>query len=95
MRLRDLSPGPSPAPGGAHEGRSIIVVRDLTKRFGPVTAIENLSFTVKAGEAVALWGPNGAGKSTVLHCLLGVVRYEGSLRLVSTSHAAMGKKCGA
>lgn len=92
MRLRDLSPGPSPAPGGAHEGRSIIVVRDLTKRFGPVTAIENLSFTVKAGEAVALWGPNGAGKSTVLHCLLGVVRYEGIIEIGEHEPRRHGKE---
>jgi ABC-type multidrug transport system ATPase subunit len=59
----------------------MIVVRGLTKRFGPVTAVEDLSFTVEAGEAVALWGPNGAGKSTVLHCLLGIVRYDGTIEL--------------
>jgi len=66
---------------GWEYGNPMIVVRGLTKRFGPVTAVEDLSFTVEAGEAVALWGPNGAGKSTVLHCLLGIVRYEGTIEL--------------
>ncbi len=59
----------------------LVAVCGLTKRFGPVTAVENLSFTVKAGEAVALWGANGAGKSTVLHCLLGLLNYEGTIEL--------------
>jgi nitrous oxidase accessory protein len=66
---------------GWEYGNPMIVVRGLTKRFGPVTAVEDLSFTVEAGEAVALWGPNGAGKSTVLHCLLGIVRYDGTIEL--------------
>jgi nitrous oxidase accessory protein len=67
--------------GAGQKANPMIVVRGLTKRFGPVTAVEDLSFTVEAGEAVALWGPNGAGKSTVLHCLLGIVRYEGTIEL--------------
>jgi nitrous oxidase accessory protein len=66
---------------GWEYGNPMIVVRGLTKRFGPITAVEDLSFTVEAGEAVALWGPNGAGKSTVLHCLLGIVRYDGTIEL--------------
>jgi nitrous oxidase accessory protein len=66
---------------GWEYGNPMIVVRGLTKRFGPVTAVEDLSVTVEAGEAVALWGPNGAGKSTVLHCLLGIVRYDGTIEL--------------
>jgi nitrous oxidase accessory protein len=66
---------------GWEYGNPMIVVRGLTKRFGPVTAVEDLSFTVEAGEAVALWGPNSAGKSTVLHCLLGIVRYDGTIEL--------------
>ena len=80
--FRHPSPAPSPLRrGGWEKGKPMIVVRGLTKRFGSVTAVEDLSFTVEAGEAVALWGPNGAGKSTVLHCLLGVVRYDGTIEL--------------
>ncbi len=42
-----------------------IVVAHLTKRFGSVIALNDVSFTVANGETVALWGPNGAGKTTL------------------------------
>lgn len=77
--------------GSWEKWKPMIVVRSLTKRFGPVTAVENLSFTVEAGEAVALWGPNGAGKSTVLHCLLGIVRYDGTIELGGCDPHRQGK----
>ena len=48
----------------------MIEVRNLTKRFGRFTAVDDLSFTVGRGEAVALWGANGAGKTTAVRCLL-------------------------
>jgi ABC-2 type transport system ATP-binding protein len=41
-----------------------IEVRGLTKRFGEVTAVDDLSFTVNAGTVTGFLGPNGAGKST-------------------------------
>ncbi|WP_276271587.1 ABC transporter ATP-binding protein [Haloarcula litorea] len=43
----------------------------LTKRFGPVTAVDELSLTVETGEVFGFLGPNGAGKSTVINLLLG------------------------
>ncbi|MFC6723261.1 ABC transporter ATP-binding protein [Halobium palmae] len=43
----------------------------LTKRFGTVTAVEDLSFTVEEGEVFGFLGPNGAGKSTTINILLG------------------------
>lgn len=55
----------SPAP--------VIDVARLGKTFGPVTAVENLSFTVHAGEIFGLLGPNGAGKSTTLRILITVL----------------------
>lgn len=70
---------------------SLIVVRDLTKRFGSVTAVKELSFTVEAGEAIALWGANGAGKSTVLHCLLGLLHYDGTIELCGYDPRRHGK----
>ena len=45
----------------------------LAKRFGPVTAVKEVSLTVDAGQIVGLLGPNGAGKSTTLHMLLGLI----------------------
>jgi ABC-2 type transport system ATP-binding protein len=51
-----------------------ITIEGLTKRFGPVTAVEDLSFTVPAGSVTGFLGPNGAGKTTTLRMLLGLVR---------------------
>ena len=48
---------------------SAIVARDLTKRFGPRTAFEGVSFEVGAGEVFGFLGPNGAGKTTTVRVL--------------------------
>src|SRR5262245_29654393 len=50
----------------------MIRARELTKRFGSFTAIEDVSFTVASGEIVGFLGPNGAGKSTTMRILAGV-----------------------
>lgn len=50
-----------------------IEVRSLTKRFGAVTAVDDVTFTVAPGRVTALLGPNGAGKTTALRILLGLV----------------------
>ena len=50
-----------------------IVIEQLTKRFGPVLAVDDLSFTVPAGRVTGFLGPNGAGKTTTLRILLGLV----------------------
>lgn len=51
-----------------------IDVSGLTKRFGNVTAVDDLSFTVQPGRVTGFLGPNGAGKTTTLRSLLGLVR---------------------
>jgi branched-chain amino acid transport system ATP-binding protein len=51
-----------------------LAVRGLTKRFGGLTATDNLDFTVTAGEVHAVIGPNGAGKTTLIAQLAGVLR---------------------
>ncbi len=53
---------------------SVIEVRGLTKRFGPVLAVDRLSFAVEPGSVVGFLGRNGAGKTTTLRMLLGLVR---------------------
>jgi ABC-2 type transport system ATP-binding protein len=50
-----------------------VEVRDLSKRFGRVQAVKNLSFDVEAGRVTGFLGPNGAGKSTTLRALLGLI----------------------
>ena len=50
-----------------------IVVANLTKRFGNVRAVDDLSFEVEPGTVTGFLGPNGAGKTTTLRCLLGLV----------------------
>jgi ABC-2 type transport system ATP-binding protein len=51
-----------------------IEIHGLTRRFGDVVAVEDLSFDVRAGAVTGFLGPNGAGKSTTLRMLLGLVR---------------------
>lgn len=59
----------------------MIEVEHLTKRYGAARAVADLSFTVRAGTAVAMWGHNGAGKTTTLRCVLGLVPFEGTIRV--------------
>jgi ABC-2 type transport system ATP-binding protein len=49
---------------------------EVTKRYGPVLALDQVSFTIAPGEMVALLGPNGAGKSTTVDVLLGLRQPE-------------------
>jgi ABC-2 type transport system ATP-binding protein len=51
-----------------------VEIRDLSKRFGRVEAVKDLSFDIEAGRVTGFLGPNGAGKSTTLRALLGLVR---------------------
>ena len=51
-----------------------IAVEGLTKRYGEVTAVDDLSFTVRAGAVTGFIGPNGAGKTTALKTIVGLAR---------------------
>jgi ABC-2 type transport system ATP-binding protein len=59
--------------GRVHDGSGRVVVQNLTKTFGQVLAVQNLSFTVEPGTVTGFIGPNGAGKTTTLRMLLGLV----------------------
>ena len=50
-----------------------IEVEGISKRFGALLAVDNVSFTVQAGEIFGLLGPNGAGKSTLIRMLTTLV----------------------
>jgi len=56
-----------------HDGSGRIVVRNLSKRFGTVDAVRDLSFTVEPGQVTGFLGPNGAGKTTTLRAALGLI----------------------
>jgi len=53
-------------------GDAIVTVRNLTKRYGKVTAVDGISFDIQRGEICGLLGPNGAGKTTTLEILEGI-----------------------
>jgi nitrous oxidase accessory protein len=74
---------------------AMIKVTNLTKKFGSFTAVDNLSFEVVPGEAVALWGENGAGKTTVIRSLLGLYAAEGQLQINGFDVKKTGKKARA
>lgn len=59
----------------------LLEVRHLTKRFGRVLAVDDVSLSLTPGESIALCGPNGAGKTTILRCLLGLYPCRGEFYL--------------
>jgi ABC-2 type transport system ATP-binding protein len=62
---------------------NVIELSGVVKRFGKVTALDNLDLAVSAGEVHAFLGPNGAGKTTTLRLLLGLIHADaGSLRVL-------------
>ena len=61
---------------------TVLEVRDLSKRFGGIHAVEGVSFEVNEGEILGIIGPNGSGKSTLFNCILGQLNpTSGEVRL--------------
>ncbi|WP_419863640.1 ABC transporter ATP-binding protein [Candidatus Poriferisodalis sp.] len=56
---------------------TLLEVESLTKRYGSITAVDDLSFSVAPGETVGLLGPNGAGKTTTMGCIVGLLQPDG------------------
>ena len=52
---------------------NILTINNLTKKFGPITAVKDLSFSIQKGNVYGILGPNGSGKSTTLGIVLNVV----------------------
>ena len=61
---------------------NVIEVKNLTKSYKNLKAVDDLSFEVKEGEILGLLGPNGSGKSTTINCLLSLLKYQnGSIKI--------------
>jgi heme exporter protein A len=66
----------------------LLVAASVTRRFGHRLAVDNVGFSLRAGECLALFGPNGAGKTTLLRLLGGLLKPdEGTVSLMGTAIA--------
>ncbi|NLY29403.1 MAG: ABC transporter ATP-binding protein [Firmicutes bacterium] len=54
--------------------QEIVTVKNLTKRYGDFTAVDDISLSIRRGEIVGLLGPNGAGKTTTINMMIGLAR---------------------
>jgi zinc transport system ATP-binding protein len=59
----------------------ILEVKNLSVRFGSLPALEKVSFTIEKEEIIAIIGPNGSGKTTLLKAILGLIPYEGKIKI--------------
>ena len=61
---------------------SLVTARNVSKSFGAVRAVDNVSFEIEKGKIMGLFGPNGAGKTTLLKALLGLTQCDGDLSVL-------------
>jgi ABC-2 type transport system ATP-binding protein len=69
IRSRAVS---EPGPAASHT----LQVRNISKRYGRLTALSDVTFAIRPGEILGLIGPNGSGKTTLLECLAGLLPFE-------------------
>lgn len=70
----------------------LVVVEGLSKSFGKRQVLQELNFSVQRGQAIAFWGGNGAGKSTTIKCILGLLNFEGVIRVAGFDAVRYGKQ---
>ena len=71
---------------------SLVTARGVSKHFGPVRAVDNVSFEIEKGRILGLIGPNGAGKTTLLKALLGLTDCDGELSVLGLDPFRQRKK---
>src|SRR5919109_2375909 len=64
------------------EGMQCIEARGLRKSFGATVALDGIDLRIEEGRIVGLIGPNGAGKTTALNAILGLIPYQGELKVL-------------
>src|SRR5688572_5316446 len=65
-----------------NEQKVTLKVENVTKRYGDFTAVDDISFNVRAGRVFGFLGPNGAGKTTTIRMVVGITKPdEGNIRL--------------
>jgi ABC-2 type transport system ATP-binding protein len=84
--LRRLVVGPTPP----YIDGLLLQVTDLTKRYGHLTALSGVSFSILPGEVLGLIGPNGSGKTTLFECLAGVLPMDSGAVLLDGRPIASG-----
>ncbi len=72
-------------------GGPVIELAGLAKKYGQITALAGIDARID-GHIIGLLGPNGAGKSTLLKCLLGVIPFDGTAKVLGRSAATEGKE---
>jgi len=73
----------------------LLQVTDLTKRYGHLTALSGVSFSIRPGEVLGLIGPNGSGKTTLFECLAGVLPMDSGAVLLDGRPIATAERCSA
>ena len=70
---------------------SVVTTTELTRRFGPITALDRLTVELPAAGVIGLVGPNGSGKSTLIRILLGLIRpTSGSASVLGSAISSPG-----
>jgi ABC-type multidrug transport system ATPase subunit len=70
----------------------MLKINGVTKKYGKVTANNNITFGISSGEIAVLIGPNGAGKSTIIKCITGLLRFEGEITVDGKSNKSTEAK---
>jgi ABC-type sugar transport system ATPase subunit len=73
----DVRPGPAGPPGATDSDAPLLSLRGVSKSFGPVQALSDVSLDLPAGQVTALAGDNGAGKSVLIKTIAGIHAHDG------------------
>jgi len=85
-------PPSASALAGAQGAEVALAVRDLTRSYGSLVAVDRLNLTVRRGDIYGFLGPNGAGKTTAMRCMLGIIRRDaGTVEIFGDDHLARAR----